>query len=181
MSALHRQAASTRLGVVGSVLHGRLRIARPGCRRLVHQLRGRTGRLDRFRLYVVGSGIEDDPQFKRLDSDSQKLVKQIMDNVENAAAAERAAQQTTPPAAPTSPKKDAKPDAAVKAQAGCPADAPKKSRFHLPKALQDAVNKGKLGDLPGMNIDPNAKKDTPKDANGKPCPPSPAPAKSTGK
>lgn len=127
------------------------------------------------------STIEDDPQFKRLDPDSQKLVKQIMDNVEQATNAERAG-QTAPLAAPTPPKKDGKANATPKAQAGgCPADVPKKSRFHVPKAFQDAINRGKLGDLTGVNTDPNAKKDAPKDVNGKPCPPSPAPAKPASK
>jgi hypothetical protein len=129
----------------------------------------------------IKSGIEDDPQFKRLDPNSQKLVKQIVDNVENAAAAERAGQQPTTTVSPTAPKTEAKASTAVKAPGGCPADAPKKSRFHVPKAFQNAINRGKLGDLTGINTDPNAKKDAPKDSAGKPCPPSPAPATPTGK
>jgi hypothetical protein len=121
----------------------------------------------------VRSGIEDDPQFKRLDPDSQKLVKQIMDNVENAAAAEKAsiAAGQTASAAQTATAKAG--TATPKAQGGCPATPAKKPRFRIPKALQDAVNSGKLGDLTGINVDPNAKKDTPKDATGKLCPPAP--------
>jgi hypothetical protein len=129
----------------------------------------------------TGGAIENDPQFKRLSAEQQQLVRQIMDQVESAANAERAA-QTAQPSAQAQPKTVKPNTAAPKAQAGgCPADPPKKSRFHVPKALQDAINSGKLGDLTGVNLDPSLKKDTPKDATGKPCPPAPVPAKPASK
>ncbi len=119
------------------------------------------------------SGIEDDPQFKSLPADQQKLVRQIMDSVESAATAEKAsitAGQTANPAQPATGKAPA-----PKAQAGgCPATPAKKPRFRIPKALQGALNTGKLSDATGIDLDPNAKKDAPKDATGKPCPPAPA-------
>ena len=73
------------------------------------------------------------------------------------------------------------PPAAQKAPAGCIAAPVKPPRFHLPKKVQDAINKNakKIADKSGVELDPNAAAQAVKDAQ-KPCPPpAPAPAAST--
>jgi len=114
------------------------------------------------------SGVDDDPQFKRLSPEQQELVRKAMQNLDKAVANDQknpANPDDTKPRLPIPP-----------VQVGCPAT-PVKPRFRLPKALQDAVNPGKLKDMTGVDLG-QAAKDAPKDAQGKPCPPSPAaPAK----
>jgi hypothetical protein len=51
----------------------------------------------------------------------------------------------------------------------------RKPRFHIPRAVQDAINKQArtLSDKTGVDIDANAPAQTVNDAQGKPCPPAP--------
>ncbi len=120
------------------------------------------------------ASIEDDPQFKRLSPEQQELVRKAMQNIDKAVAAEgnaSAAPKATPP----------NPAPALNAQPGCTTLPVKKPRFHLPKAVQTAINKHakQIGGKTGVDLDPNAPgqavNDAQKDAQGKPCP-SPAPA-----
>jgi len=57
----------------------------------------------------------------------------------------------------------------------------KKPRFHLPKAVQDAINKQakQIGSKTGVDVDASAPAKAVKDAQGKPCPS--ASAKPAGK
>jgi hypothetical protein len=116
------------------------------------------------------SSLDDDPQFKRLSPEQQELVRKTMASVDKAVAAEQNKPSATPKPAP-----------APNAQPGCAALPVKKPRFHLPKPLQDAIDKQtkQLGSKTGVALDPNAPaqavNDAQKDAQGKPCPASPAP------
>ena len=114
------------------------------------------------------NSIEDDPQFKHLSPEKQELVRKAMQNIDNAVAQE---QKNTPAPAGT------KPQAAT--QTGCVASPVKKPRFHLPKSVQDAINKQakQIGNKTGVDVDANAPAKAVKDAQAKlpPCPP-PAPA-----
>jgi hypothetical protein len=120
------------------------------------------------------SSLDDDPQFKRLSPEQQELVRKMMASVDKAVAAEQNKPGATPKAAPPNPASNAQP--------GCTALPVKKPRFHIPKAVQDAINKGtkQIGSKTGVALDPNAPaqtvNDAQKDAQGKPCPASPAPA-----
>jgi hypothetical protein len=62
-------------------------------------------------------------------------------------------------------------------QSGCVSEPVKKPRFHLPKKIQDAINKQtrQIGDKTGIDLDPNAPAQTIKDAQNKPCAPNPTP------
>jgi len=145
------------------------------------------------------SSLEDDPQFKRLSPEQQKLVRQAMENLDKAIADQKNTplspddlkpRQPIPPV-PATPK--AAPNAAPNnvpapnAQpAGCIAPPVKKPKFHIPKSVQDAVNKTtkQLGSKTGVDLDPNAPAQTVNDAQkniqGVPCIPAPA-AKPAGK
>lgn len=114
------------------------------------------------------SALDDDPQFKRLSPEQQELVRQMMGSVDSAIAADK---NTPPKAAPPAP--------APNAQPGCTALPVKKPRFHIPKAVQDAINKQarQIGGKTGVDLDPNAPAQTVNDAQkkiGSPCPPAPA-------
>ncbi len=117
--------------------------------------------------------IEDDPQFKQLSPDQQALVRKAMQNIDKVIADERstAVPNGVPPKATFLP-----------AQTGCPATPVKKPRFHLPKAVQDAINKQakQIGSKTGVDLDSKAPEQVLKDAQGKPCP-SAAPAKPAAK
>ncbi len=116
------------------------------------------------------STLDDDPQFKRLSPEQQKLVRQMMEGVDKAIAADKNTPPKAPPLAP-----------APNAQPGCTALPVKKPRFHIPKGIQDAINKQtkQIGAKTGVDLDPNAPaqtvNDAQKDAQGKPCPALPAP------
>ena len=116
--------------------------------------------------------LDDDPQFKRLSPEQQKLVRQMMESVDKAIAEDKK---------PGATSKAAPPAPAPNAQPGCAALPVKQPRFHIPKAFQDAINKGtkQIGGKTGVDLDPNAPaqtvNDAQKDAQGKPCPASPAP------
>ena len=114
------------------------------------------------------NSIEDDPQFKRLTPEKQELVRKAMQNIDNAVAQE---QKNAPAPA------GAKPQAAT--QTGCDASPVKKPRFHLPRSVQDAINKQakQIGSKTGVDVDANAPAKAVKDAQAKlpPCPPA-APA-----
>jgi len=71
--------------------------------------------------------------------------------------------------APAAPEKKT---AAPNAQTGCDASAVKKPRFHIPKAMQDAINKqaSAISNKTGVAVDPNAPAQVVSDAQGKPCP-----------
>jgi len=59
------------------------------------------------------------------------------------------------------------------AQTGCPASPIKKPRFHIPKSIQDAINRRvkQINDKAGIELDPNAPGQVIKDAQqDKPCP-----------
>lgn len=117
------------------------------------------------------SAFEDDPQFKRLPPEQQKLVRQMMQSLDKAVAEDKK------PGAP--PSKAAPPAPSPNAQPGCAALPVKQPRFHLPKAVQDAINKQtkQIGKQTGVDLDPNAPAQTVKDAQkNTPCPPvTPAP------
>jgi len=112
------------------------------------------------------SSLDDDPQFKRLTPEQQELVRKAMGNLDSAIAVEQTNGGKLAPAA----------------QAGCEASPVKKPRFHLPKAVQDAINKQakQIGSKTGVDVDANAPAKAVKDAQGKPCPAVPA-AKPVGK
>jgi hypothetical protein len=116
------------------------------------------------------SSLDDDPQFKRLSPEQQELVRKMMASVDKAVAAEQNKPGATPKVAPPNP--------APNAQPGCTALPVKKPRFRIPKAVQDAINKQtkQLGSKTGVALDPNAPAQAVNDAQGKPCPASPAPA-----
>jgi len=125
------------------------------------------------------STLDDDPQFKRLPPEQQELMRKIMANVNKAVEDER----NTPPAQnhsgdATTPPKPATPPS------GCAALPVKKPKFHIPKAIQDAINKDakQIGAKTGVAVDPNAPQKTLDDVQkNAPCPPAPgvpaAPAK----
>jgi hypothetical protein len=110
------------------------------------------------------ASIEDDPQFKRLSPDQQEFVRRAMQNLDKAVAQERkdGANPGTKPGSPVQP-----------AQPGCVAIPAKKPRFHLPKAVQDALDKQakQIGGKSGVDLDSKAPGQVLKDAQGKPCPP----------
>ena len=119
------------------------------------------------------STLDDDPQFKRLSPEQQKLVRQMMESVDRAIAADQKNTGATPKAAPPYPA----PNTQV-AQAGCIATPVKKPKFHIPKTVQDAINKGakNIGSKTGVDLDPNAPVQTVNNAQKNiPCPPAPAP------
>jgi len=114
--------------------------------------------------------IEDDPQFKRLSPEQQELVRKAMQNLDKAVADDRK----------NGANPGVKPGLAVApAQTGCTATPAKKPRFHLPKAVQDAIDKQskQIGGKTGVDLDSKAPGQVLKDAQGKPCPPAtPTPA-----
>ena len=115
--------------------------------------------------------MEDDPQFKRLSPDQQEFVRRAMQNLDKAFAEEQK----------NGANPGAKQGAAVPpTQPGCAATPAKKPRFHLPKAVQDALDKQakQLGGKTGVDLDSKAPGQVLKDAQGKPCPPA-APATPT--
>ena len=118
------------------------------------------------------STLDDDPQFKRLTPEQQELVRKMMGSVDKGVAAEKntgATQKAVPP----------NPAPAPNTQPGCTAMPLKKPRFHIPKAVQDAINKsaGKLGSKTGVALDPNAPAQAVNDAQKNvPCPPAGKPA-----
>jgi len=124
--------------------------------------------------------FEDDPQFKRLPPEQQELVRKMMENLDKAVADEKNA-GATPKAAPVNPASNAKVP-----QSGCIAPPVKKPKFHIPKTVQDAINKGakNIGSKTGVDLDPNAPAQTVNDAQkniGNPCPPVPAQPVPAGK
>ena len=116
--------------------------------------------------------LDDDPQFKRLSPEQQKLVRQTMESLDKAVADDKknGAPPKSIPAGPAPP-----PNAQLQ-QAGCIASPVKKPKFHSPKSVQDAISKGtkQIGGKTGIDLDPNAPAQTVKDAQGTPCPPAPA-------
>jgi hypothetical protein len=110
------------------------------------------------------TSIEDDPQFKRLSPEQQEFVRRAMRNLDKAVAEDRK-NGANPGAKPGLP--------APPAQAGCIATPAKKPRFHLPKAVQDALDKQakQIGGKSGVDMDSKAPGQVLKDAQGKPCPP----------
>ena len=64
-------------------------------------------------------------------------------------------------------------------QTGCAAAPVKKPGFHIPKAMQDAINKQakQVGKQTGVDLDPNTPAQAVKDAQkNTPCPPAATPA-----
>jgi hypothetical protein len=116
------------------------------------------------------SSLDDDPQFKRLSPEQQDVVRKAMGNLNNAVATDRKAAPVPAGAKPQT--------ATPSAPAGCVASPVKKPRFHIPKAMQDAINKQakQIGGKTGIDVDSNAPDKAVKDAQAKlsPCPPSPA-------
>jgi hypothetical protein len=134
-----------------------------------------------------GSSLDDDPAFKRLSPAGQEWVRQIMqqlnkavadkdpaaiDQIERDVEKHQQANAVVAPA-PAPPEKKTASPANAPAQSGCDASAIKKPRFHIPKAMQDAINKQAraIGDKTGVDVDPNAPAQAVSDAQGKPCPP----------
>ena len=120
------------------------------------------------------SSLDDDPQFKRLSPEQQQLVRQMMGSVDNAVAADKNA-----PAGPddAKPRQAIPPVPAPNAQPGCTTLPVKKPRFHIPKAVQEAINKQakQIGGKTDVDLDANAPAQTVNGAQAKPCPASPAP------
>jgi hypothetical protein len=119
--------------------------------------------------------LDDDPQFKRLSPEQQKLVRQAMESLDKAVA-----DQKNVPLNPDE-LKPRQPIPPAPAPAGCIASPVKKPKFHIPKSVQDAINKQakQLGGKTGVDLDPNAPAQTVNDAQkniGNPCPPAPAAA-----
>jgi hypothetical protein len=131
-----------------------------------------------------GNSLDDDPAFKRLSPAGQEWVRQITDRLNKAVADKDPAaidqierdvekhQQANavvapPPALPANAAAPKTPPA----QSGCDASAVKKPRFHIPKAMQDAINKqaSAIGNKTGVAVDPNAPAQVVSDAQGKPC------------
>jgi hypothetical protein len=116
------------------------------------------------------STLDNDPAFKRLPPEQQELMRKIMANVNKAVADERTAPPAPPKLAPPAPP----------APTGCTAAPVKPPKFHIPKALQDAINKQvkQVSKQTGVDVDPNAPAQAVKDAQKNiPCPPvTPAPA-----
>lgn len=105
------------------------------------------------------------------DQDAAALV-QIQQDIAKHRAAKAAvasAPQKTGTPAPGAPP----------AQSGCAASPVKKPGFHIPKVMQDAINKQakQVGKQTGVDLDPNAPSQAAKDAQKNiPCPPAiPAP------
>jgi hypothetical protein len=118
------------------------------------------------------SPLDDDPQFKRLSPEQQKLVRQMMEGVDKAIATDQKNIGATPKAAPATPA-----PITQTPPPGCIASPVKKPKFHIPKPVQDAINKGakNIGSKTGVDLDPNAPAQTVNDAQKNiPCPPAPA-------
>lgn len=118
------------------------------------------------------STLDDDPQFKRLSPEQQEIVRKMMESADKAIAAEKKT-GAPPQAAPANPVP------APNAQPGCTPLPMKKPKFHIPKSVQDAINKQtkQIGSKTGVDVDPNAPAQTVNAAQGKPCPaPAPKPA-----
>jgi hypothetical protein len=121
------------------------------------------------------STLDDDPQFRRMPPEQQELVRKMMENVGKALADEKnsgATPNTAPKPAPATPAPNT-----PAPQAGCIAPPVKTPKFHLPKPLQDAINKGakNIGSKTGVALDPNAPAQTVSNAQKNiPCPPAPA-------
>lgn len=118
------------------------------------------------------NALDNDPAFKRLPPEQQEMVRKIMENTKAAIDAERSkpipSSKTTAPAIP--PMKPAPPAQST----GCAVAPVKTPKFHIPKALQDAVNKQvkQVGKQTGVDLDPNAPSQAVKDAQKNiPCPP----------
>jgi len=116
------------------------------------------------------STLDDDPQFRRMPPEQQELVRKMMENVGKALADEKNS-GATPNTAPK-PAPNTQP-----ALTGCIAPPVKTPKFHLPKPIQDAINKGakNIGSKTGVALDPNAPAQTVSNAQKNiPCPPAPA-------
>lgn len=131
-------------------------------------------------------GLENDPAFKRLPPDEQEWIRQTLDKVHTAIAqkdiaaldqvkqdiAKHQAAAANPAPLPAPPKA-----AAPNPQtppSGCAASPVKPPKFHIPKPLQDAINKQakQVGKQTGVDLDPNAPAQAVKDAQkNAPCPP----------
>jgi hypothetical protein len=123
--------------------------------------------------------FEDDPAFKRLPPEQQEMVRKIMENTKAAIDAERSKPVTPPTAAPAIPPMPPVKPAPPAPPTGCAAAPVKPPKFHIPKALQDAINKQvkQTAKQTGVDLDPNAPAQAVKDAQKNiPCPPAiPAP------
>jgi hypothetical protein len=135
---------------------------------------------------AVASGIENDPAFKRLPPDEQAWVKQILERthkaIENqdAEALDSIKQDIAKhQAAALASQKTGAPANAQNSQTGCTSGPVKKPGFHIPKALQNAIDKQakQVSKQTGVDIDTNAPSQAVKDARKNiPCPPAiPAP------
>lgn len=152
---------------------------------------------------VTPTSLDDNPAFKKLSPEQQAWVREMTERLNKAMAQKDTAaidqiakeaddhlKQIGAPALPvkytyqqTAPSNNA-PTNNVQApkpqppQSGCVAEPAKKPRFHLPKKIQDAINRQakQIGDKTGIEIDPNAPAQTIKDAQNKPCPPNQPPA-----
>src|ERR1700683_1669137 len=81
------------------------------------------------------------------------------------------AQQSTPSNSPAPQVQQPSPALPPKAPAGCIAGPVKKPRIHIPKKIQDAINKNvdKVASKTGVEVDKNAPAQAVKDAQNKPC------------
>ena len=135
------------------------------------------------------ASLEDDPAFKRLPPDEQAWIRQTLDKVHTAIAqkdtaaldqvkqdiAKHQATAANPAPVPVPPKAAAPPAQAP--PSGCAALPVKPPKFHIPKPLQDAINKQtkQVSKQTGVDLDPNAPAQAVKDAQkNTPCPPAPA-------
>ena len=98
----------------------------------------------------------------------------MMESVDKAIAAEEKKTGAPLKAAPPNP---APAPNAQSPQPGCTVLPVKKPKFHIPKSVQDAINKctKQVSSKTGVDLDPNAPAQAVNDGQGKPCPASPAP------
>ncbi len=130
--------------------------------------------------------LDSDPAFARLPPEEQAWLRQTMAKLNKAVAdkdlnaitqiqQDIAKHQAAANPGPVPPKAPNLPN--TPAPAGCTALPVKTPKFHLPKPLQDAINKGakNVGGKTGVDLDPNAPAQTVSNAQKNiPCPPAPA-------
>jgi hypothetical protein len=138
----------------------------------------------------TADALEDDPAFRRLPPDEQEWIRNTLDKVHTAIAnkdtaaldevkADIAKHQgaAANPAPLPAPPKAAAPPVAQAAPSGCATPPVKKPKFHIPKVMQDAINKQtkQVSKQTGVDLDPNAPAQAVNDAQkNTPCPPAPA-------
>jgi hypothetical protein len=123
---------------------------------------------------AVVTGDYDDPAFKALPLEEQQFIRYAVSTMtkaftdHDARAMGRLGLEITDVISAPPTYAFQKP-----ATAGCDATPVKKPKIHLPRVLQDAINKNadKLNNKTGVQVDPNAPAQTIDKAQNTPCPP----------